>query len=174
MLERLYAIKRPFDFRVSLQRHRWSRVILVCWGFAFLPAIPLMFNSSIEMRWAGNNSNCKSKCFYPLDDKIWMFWTCLTNFLIPSLMIFLIWTIMAHHFIVNPPMCVNSRRLKSVTLKMVCITGLFLITISPFCYAFASAAFSTPKSSKLLDWTHSRKKAGSRKNTQNSEKYYDH
>ena len=83
MLERLYAIKRPFDFQVSLQRHRWpgnniifmfsrfrwSRVIVICWGFAFLPAIPLIFNSTIEKTWE-NNSNCK--CFYPLDDvSIW-------------------------------------------------------------------------------------------------------
>ena len=40
-----------------------------------------------------------------------MFWTCLTNFLIPSSLIFLIWAAMAHHFFVNPPMCVNSRSL---------------------------------------------------------------
>ena len=83
MLERLYAIKRPFDFRVSLQRHRspvhrhyyvvfksknivrWSRVIIICWVFALLPAIPLIFNSTIENNWE-NKSNCK--CFYPLDD----------------------------------------------------------------------------------------------------------
>jgi len=150
MLERLYAIKRPFDFRVSLQRHRWSRVIIICWFLALIPAIPLIFNSTIESSWE-NKSNCK--CFYPLDDKIWMFWTCLTNFLIPSSLIFLIWAAMAHHFFVNPPMCVNSRNLKSVTIKMVCIAGLFLVTILPFCFAFASAAFTTPESTKWLDWT---------------------
>ena len=44
---------------------RWSRVIVVCWGFAFLPAIPLMFNSTIKVSWE-NHTNCK--CFYPLDD----------------------------------------------------------------------------------------------------------
>ena len=38
---------------------------------------------------------------------------------------------------------------------MVCITGLFLLSISPFCFAFASAAFHTPKSTKWLDWTFS-------------------
>ena len=99
-----------------------------------------------------------------------MFWTCVTNFLIPSSLIFFIWAMMAHHFFVNPPMCVNSRslyfvststhlttffrrNLKSVTIKMVFITGLFHVTISPFCVAFASAAFTTPESTKWLDWT---------------------
>ena len=36
---------------------------------------------------------------------------------------------------------------------MVCIAGLFLVTILPFCFAFASAAFTTPESTKWLDWT---------------------
>jgi len=65
MLERLYAIKRPFDFQVSLQRHRWSRVIVFCWAFAILPAIPMMFNTTIEKNWE-NKTDCK--CFYPIDD----------------------------------------------------------------------------------------------------------
>jgi len=50
-------------------------------------------------------------------------------------------------------MSVSSRNLKSVTIKMVFITGLFLVTISPFCFAFASAAITTPESTKWLDWT---------------------
>ena len=37
-----------------------------------------------------------------------------------------------------------SRVLKGVTVKMVCITGLFLLTTSPFCIAFAHAAFNVP------------------------------
>ena len=44
---------------------RWSRAIVVCWGFALLPTIPLIFNSTIERSWE-NKSNCK--CLYPLDD----------------------------------------------------------------------------------------------------------
>ena len=104
-----------------------------------------------------------------------MIWTCITNFLIPTLLIFLIWGMMAHHFFVNPPMF-NSRCevgtraittskipqnltksshriLKRATIKMVCITGLFLVTVSPFCFVFASAAFKTPETTKWLDWT---------------------
>ena len=37
-----------------------------------------------------------------------------------------------------------SRVLKGVTVKMVCITGLFLLTTSPYCIAFAHAAFNVP------------------------------
>ena len=78
---------------------------------------------------------------------------------------------MVHHFIVNPPKSMNSRLaktstknsnscnlfahrlLKWATIKMVCITGLFLLTVSPFCFVFASAGFEIPKSTKWLDWT---------------------
>ena len=36
---------------------------------------------------------------------------------------------------------------------MVCITGLFLVTVSPFCFVFAGAAFAVPQTTKWLDWT---------------------
>ena len=44
---------------------RWSRVIVFCWAFAILPAIPMMFNTTIEKNWE-NKTDCK--CFYPIDD----------------------------------------------------------------------------------------------------------
>ena len=40
-----------------------------------------------------------------------------------------------------------------MTVKMVFITGLFLVTIWPYCITFFSAALSTPKTTKWLDWT---------------------
>jgi len=147
--ERLYAIKRPIDFRISLQRHSWSRVILVCWALAILPAIPLMFTSTVYDNWEGK-TNCK--CFLPIDDKVWVFWACITNFLIPTLLIFSIWGMMLQHFIVNPPNNISSRVLKRATIKMVFITGLFLLTVSPFCFVFAAAGFQTPESTRWLDW----------------------
>jgi len=145
-LERLYAIKRPFDFK----NNSWSRVIVFCWVLAILPAIPLIFNTTIEKNWE-NKTDCK--CFYPIDDKIWMFWTLVTNFLIPTALIFLIWAIMAHHFLRNRAIDIRSRILKRMTVKMVFITGLFLVTIWPYCITFFSAALSTPNTTKWLDWT---------------------
>ena len=40
------------------------------------------------------------------------------------------------------------RALKRATIKMVCITGLFLLTVSPFCFVFAAAGFQTPESTR--------------------------
>ena len=111
--------------------------------------------------------------YWPSFQTIWVIWTCITNFLVPTLLILLIWVIMAHHFIVHPANF-NSRLaittsqhleitnlsksscyriLKRATIKMVFITGLFLVTVSPFCFVFASAAFNIPETTKWLDWT---------------------
>ena len=46
-----------------------------------------------------------------------------------------------------------SRVLKGVTVKMVCITGLFLLTTSPYCIAFAHAAFNVPGNMTASDMT---------------------
>ena len=40
-------------------------MIVFCWAFAILPAIPMMFNTTIEKNWE-NKTDCK--CFYPIDD----------------------------------------------------------------------------------------------------------
>ena len=40
-------------------------MILICWGLAIVPALPLMFNKTIFNHWEGKD-NCK--CFLPLDD----------------------------------------------------------------------------------------------------------
>ena len=65
MLERLWAIKRPFHFNVSLKQHRVSRMILVCWALAVLPTVPLWFDTTIAADWQGKD-NCK--CFMPLNN----------------------------------------------------------------------------------------------------------
>lgn len=79
-----------------------------------------------------------------------MIWVCVTNILIPILLIFFIWGMMVHHFIVNPcpPKGTNCRSLKRVTMKMVCITGFFLLTTSPAYFFHVSAIFETPKLTK--------------------------
>ena len=125
----------------------WSRAILVCWGLAILPALPLMFNKTIWRNWECKD-NCK--CFFPLDDvsalqgvpkkwlkevlvtkinfltslqlhsyswncqKVWVFWACTTNFLIPTVLILLIWGLMVHHYIVNPASDQTSRWQKKI------------------------------------------------------------
>ena len=41
--------------------------------------------------------------------KVWVFWACTTNFLIPTVLILLIWGLMVHHYIVNPASDQTSR-----------------------------------------------------------------
>ena len=40
-----------------------------------------------------------------------------------------------------------------MTVKMVFITGLFLVSIWPYCLTFLSATISVPDTTKWLDWT---------------------
>ena len=65
MLERLYAIKKPFRFREALLEQQVWRYVAACWSLAWLPTIPLWFDSTIEDHWR-NNTNCT--CFFPLDN----------------------------------------------------------------------------------------------------------
>jgi len=148
-LERLYAVRNPFDFRIY-KRNSCFRIILVCWALALLPTVPMMFNTTIQHNWRGK-SGCK--CFFPIDDKIWVVWASVTNFLIPTLLILVIWVVMAHHFITTPTKFKSKIILKRATIKVVCITSLFLLNVLPFCVVFAAAAFKTPESTKWLDYT---------------------
>lgn len=150
MLERLWAIKRPFHFNVSLKQHRLSRLILVCWALAVLPTVPLWFDTTIAANWEGKD-NCK--CFMPLNNKVWMIWVSITNYLVPASLILLIWVTMAHHFATHPSNNPSNNLLRGVTLKMVAITALFLLFISPFCFEFISAAVIIPSSTRKLDFT---------------------
>lgn len=147
MLERLYAIKKPFRFREALLEQQVWRYVAACWSLAWLPTIPLWFDSTIEDHWR-NNTNCT--CFFPLDNKLFLLWGNFVNFIIPACLIFLIWIVIAHHFATQPTNSV----LKWATLKMIFITGLFLASITPHCLAYLAAAFETPKSTKPMDITY--------------------
>ena len=162
-MERLYAIMRPFDFRAELQRREISPAIGVCWLGALVPTIPLWFDTTLHEAWKGRD-HCK--CFHPLDNvstpnsshindtllqKLWMFWNIITNFIIPTALIILIWIIMAYHFSKRTILDRSNRILKRVTLKMVLLAALFLISIAPFCIVFTKAAFETPKTTMWLD-----------------------
>ena len=94
-------------------------------------------------------------------------------FIIPTLLIILIWGVMAHHFATEnesrlgkykinrseqnvgiTTISTLSSSLKSVTIKMVLLAGLFLLTIGPYCLVFLAATISPPISSTMwLDRT---------------------
>ena len=42
----------------------WSRVIVVCWVLAILPAVPLMFNSTIWEKWENKTNYYCYYCYY--------------------------------------------------------------------------------------------------------------
>ena len=61
-------------YTTSIFSTSWSRVIVVCWVLAILPAVPLMFNTTIWEKWE-NKTNCSEevqeqfrKCYFPIDD----------------------------------------------------------------------------------------------------------
>ena len=57
------------------------------------------------------------------------------------------------HFWSLTPINFHRIILKRATIKVVCITSLFLVNVLPFCVVFAGAAFKTPESTKWLDYT---------------------
>ena len=81
-----------------------------------------------------------------------MFWNAITNFIIPTALILLIWILMAHHFTTESISNRTTRVLRKVTLKLVLLTALFLASIVPYSIVFTIAAFETPKSTMWLDW----------------------
>ena len=135
-----------------------------------------------------NGTDCK--CFYPMANvsrkpqfdliirrpnlspfqEVFMWWCSVTMFIIPTLLIILIWGVMAHHFATENESRLGkykinrseqnyfhlslSSSLKSVTIKMVLLAGLFLLTIGPYCLVFLAATISPPISSTMwLDRT---------------------
>ena len=102
--------------------------------------------------------------------EVFMWWCSVTMFIIPTLLIILIWGVMAHHFATENESRLGkykinrseqnyfhlslSSSLKSVTIKMVLLAGLFLLTIGPYCLVFLAATISPPISSTMwLDRT---------------------
>ena len=60
MLDRLYAIKKPINYRNTLNS-RVSKSIAACWALALLPTLPLWFDSTMAEDW---DNGCK--CYFPL------------------------------------------------------------------------------------------------------------
>jgi len=132
MMDRLYAIKKPLEYNDIVKKDQLLRSIFLCWAMALIPTVPLWFDQTTAEAWQ-DRTDCK--CFYPLSNVFFMWWCSITMFIIPSLLIVLIWVVMAHHFATE----IETRSLKSVTIKMVLLAGLFLLTICPYCLVFLDA-----------------------------------
>jgi len=144
MLDRLYAIKWPLEYREKLKKQHISRIIPFCWLAALLPTLPLLWDRTLV-----EDFNAGCKCYLPLRNKVWLFWSCFVGVIVPATVILIIWIMMAHHFATQR----TNSLLKKGTLKMVFITMLFLVTSAPLSSQFISAALVTPKSTRMLDFT---------------------
>lgn len=145
MLDRLFAVTRPIKYR-EFREVSAVPVIAICWVVALVPTIPLWFDETIEELMTGEK-NCK--CFFPLQNKLWVGWQSLISFLIPVLIILASWTIMGYS-ILNKKV---HRLLKAVTIKSIIVTAFFLVCVSPFCVVFFKASFDPPKGNKLNSHT---------------------
>lgn len=147
MMDRLYAIKRPLEYSDVVKKDQLLRSILLCWVMALIPTVPLWFDQTTADAWQ-DRTDCK--CFYPISNVVFMWWCSVTMFIIPTLLIILIWVVMAHHFATED----ETSSLKWVTIKMVLLAGLFLLTIAPYCLVFLKATIDPPLSTtKWLDRT---------------------
>jgi len=158
-IDRLYAIKKPFLFNADIHSSKWTRrSVAICWLLALVPTGPLWFDTTIAEDWStGQNGTEEYRtdcfCYFPISNKVYVVWTSLTMFLLPSALIVLIWSAMAHHFITQPRSMpsAHSNIMKWVTIKLVGITLLFLVTIGPFCVAFTRTLLITPTNTVELD-----------------------
>jgi len=137
MMDRLYAIKRPMAYSVVVKKDRLLRSILFCWAMAIIPTLPLWFDQTTAEAWQ-NEEDCK--CFYPLTNVTFMWWCCVTMFIIPTSLILLTWVVMAHHFATEN----ENSDMKWVTMKMILLAGLFLLTIFPYSLVFIDASINPP------------------------------
>jgi len=143
MFDRLYAVKRPMDYRKRGLHSKGLRSILACWLFTLLPGVPLWFDETIAEDLA---SGCK--CYFPLRNTVWLIYSVVIAFALPVVLILISWVTLAHHFFLNP-----SSELRNATLKLIFISALFLTTIFPFCLQFVKAISATPCITSDIDKT---------------------
>jgi len=141
MLDRLYAVKRPIDYKKKSIDGKGYRAILSCWAFTLVPGLPLWFDQTIAEDMA---SGCS--CYFPLRNTGWLIYSVVIGFALPVLLILITWVTLAHHFFAHP-----SNELRNCTLKLIFITGLFLTTIFPFCLQFVYAISVTPCITTAMD-----------------------
>ena len=103
MLDRLYAIKRPMEYRaLSKKQRNHVKFILLCWLAALINTLPLWFDTTIEK---DLEDGCK--CFFALRNvrftpfqlciltqTFWLLWSLFTCFLIPAGLIIFSWITM--------------------------------------------------------------------------------
>jgi len=142
-LDRLFAVKMPLKYK-EMKDKRWlvKLAIFASWLLSLVPAIPMW--TSYDTRTKDNDGTCK-KCDFPYKSKEWVWWSSVTVFIIPTIVIIVIWLAILHHFSrdvytnVNDSKKLSSgrkRRERRVTIIMGTITLAFLICWWPYAIIF--------------------------------------
>jgi len=149
-IDRLVAIKMPLRYN-EMKDRRWmvKVVIFACWVLALVPAVPMW--TSFDTRTARNDGTCYL-CSFPYNSTEWVWWSSATVFIIPTVLILIIWLTILHHFY-NDNVSTDDEKLSStrksrerrVTFVMGTITLAFLICIWPYGVVFMKGGFLEKK-----------------------------
>lgn len=138
-MDRLFAIKLPLKYK-AMQDNRWSvkLVIFVCWTVALISAAPIWWDQTVFFENRGGGCTCN----FPYSNVIWVYLSSVFSFILPTVMIVMIWSVILHHFWGTRNTAAvdaaNSRKARErrVTIVMGVITVMFLVCVWPFATVF--------------------------------------
>jgi len=140
-LDRLFAVKMPLRYQ-EMKEKRWlvKVAIFACWILSLVPAIPMW--TRLDTR-TEENDGTGLRCSFPYKSKEWVWWSAVTSFIIPTVLILITWLAIIHHFSKdsspNQTKKLSSgrkRREKRVTIIMGTITLAFLVCWWPYAVIF--------------------------------------
>lgn len=140
-LDRLFAVKMPLRYK-ELKDKRWlvKGAIIACWILSLVPAIPMW--TRFDTRTAENDGT-GLKCSFPYKSAEWVWWSAVTSFIIPTVLILIIWLAIIQHFSkdsrankIKKLSSGRKRREKRVTIIMGTITLAFLVCWWPYAVIF--------------------------------------
>jgi len=132
-IDRLLAIKYPMTYRDPENRKKIKFVIVFCWILALLPAIPMWLPCPYDSRNDDKDGTYKI-CSFPYDSQYWVWWSSVTAFIIPTVVILSTWTAITYH-LYQHPLNTSQRETnhnRKITLVMGVITLVFLICWWPY------------------------------------------
>eukprot|EP00092_Neocalanus_flemingeri_P024395 GFUD01026451.1.p1 GENE.GFUD01026451.1~~GFUD01026451.1.p1 ORF type:complete len:346 (+),score=90.25 GFUD01026451.1:73-1110(+) len=140
-IDRLIAIKMPLKY-YALKDKRWmvKAAIFACWILSLVPAVPMW--TSFDTRTEKNDGTCFI-CSFPYKSAVWVWWSSVTAFIIPTVLIIIIWLSILLHFCKENIFTEDKKfssgragRERRVTLIMGTITLAFLVCWWPYAIIF--------------------------------------
>eukprot|EP00092_Neocalanus_flemingeri_P077557 GFUD01096347.1.p1 GENE.GFUD01096347.1~~GFUD01096347.1.p1 ORF type:complete len:336 (-),score=66.48 GFUD01096347.1:205-1170(-) len=136
-VDRLIAIKMPLKY-LKLKGKNWlvKVAILACWVLSLVPAIPMW--TRFDTRTVETDGTCFT-CSFPYNSAEWVWWSALTAFILPTVIILVIWLAILHHCCKENSFnfeSASSAMKRRVTITMGTITMAFLLCWWPFAIIF--------------------------------------